>query len=314
MGRYIARRLVASVLVLWLVSLISFSIMSLVPGDPAVVMAGVGASADQVQRIREQFGLDAPFVVRLARWYGGLLRGDLGDSILLGRTVARAITERLPVTLSLAALAFVLTVVLGLALGTVAAIRQSTWVDQSVMALAVIGVSVPNFWLGLLLIILFSVLLDWLPAGGYVPVAQDPGAWLRGLVLPAASLALLQVGLLARMTRATVVEMLRQDFVRTARAKGLPGWLVVGKHAFGNVMIPVMTVLGITVSLLLSGSVVVETVFSIPGLGRLMATAILARDYPVIQGGLLVTALMFVAINLLVDVLYAWLDPRIRYD
>lgn len=314
MGRYIARRLVASVLVLWLVSLLSFSIMSLVPGDPAVVMAGVGASADQVQRIREQFGLDAPFVVRLARWYGGLLHGDLGDSILLGRTVARAITERLPVTLSLAALAFVLTVVLGLALGTVAAIRQSTWVDQSVMALAVIGVSVPNFWLGLLLIILFSVLLDWLPAGGYVPVAQDPGAWLRGLVLPAASLALLQVGLLARMTRATVVEMLRQDFVRTARAKGLPGWLVVGKHAFGNVMIPVMTVLGITVSLLLSGSVVVETVFSIPGLGRLMATAILARDYPVIQGGLLVTALMFVAINLLVDVLYAWLDPRIRYD
>lgn len=314
MGRYIARRLVASVLVLWLVSLLSFSIMSLVPGDPAVVMAGVGASADQVQRIREQFGLDAPFVVRLARWYGGLLRGDLGDSILLGRTVARAITERLPVTLSLAALAFVLTVVLGLALGTVAVIRQSTWVDQSVMALAVIGVSVPNFWLGLLLIILFSVLLDWLPAGGYVPVAQDPGAWLRGLVLPAASLALLQVGLLARMTRATVVEMLRQDFVRTARAKGLPGWLVVGKHAFGNVMIPVMTVLGITVSLLLSGSVVVETVFSIPGLGRLMATAILARDYPVIQGGLLVTALMFVAINLLVDVLYAWLDPRIRYD
>jgi peptide/nickel transport system permease protein len=182
------------------------------------------------------------------------------------------------------------------------------------MALAVVGVSVPNFWLGLLLIILFSVTLDWLPAGGYVPLAQDPRAWLRALLLPAASLALLQVGLLARMTRATVVEMLRQDFVRTARAKGLPGWLVVGKHAFGNVMIPVMTVLGITVSLLLSGSVVVETVFSVPGLGRLMATAILARDYPVIQGGLLATAVMFVAINLLVDVLYAWLDPRIRYD
>lgn len=314
MGRYVARRLAASVLVLWLVTLISFSIMDLVPGDPAVVMAGVGASSDQVQRIREQFGLDAPFVIRLGRWYGGLLRGDLGDSILLGRSVARAIAERLPVTLSLAAFAFGLTVVFGLALGIIAAVRQRTWIDQVVMGLAVIGVSVPNFWLGLLLIILFSVMLDWLPAGGYVPLAQAPGAWLRALVLPAVALALLQVGLVARITRATVVEMLRQDFVRTARAKGLPGWLVVGKHAFGNVMIPVMTVLGITVSLLLSGSVVVETVFSVPGLGRLMATAILARDYPVIQGGLLATAVMFVAINLLVDVLYAWLDPRIRYD
>jgi peptide/nickel transport system permease protein len=314
MVAYVARRLLATIVVLGLVTLIAFSVMHMVPGDPAVVMAGVGASADQVQRIREQFGLDAPFHVRLGRWYGGLLRGDLGNSILLGRTVAQAIAERLPVTLSLAAFAFGLTAVLGLALGTLAAVRQDTWVDQAVMAVSVIGVSVPSFWVGLLLIILFSVMLDWLPAGGYVPLAESPRAWLRALVLPAASLALLQVGLLARITRTTVVETLRQDFVRTARAKGLPGWLVVAKHAFGNVMIPVMTVLGIVVSLLLSGSVVVETVFSIPGLGRLMATAILARDYPVIQGGLLVTALMFVGINLVVDVLYAWLDPRIRYE
>jgi peptide/nickel transport system permease protein len=314
MGQYVARRLAATVLVLLLVSLISFSIMHMVPGDPAVVMAGVGASADQVQRIREQFGLDAPFVVRLGRWYGGLLRGDLGQSILLGRPVARAIAERLPATLSLAGLAFAVTSVAGLVLGTVAAVRHNTWIDQAVMAVAVVGVSVPNFWLGLLLIILFSVMVDWLPAGGYVPFGQDPQAWLRALILPAASLALLQVGLLARITRSTVVDLLRQDFVRTARAKGLPGWLVVCKHVFGNVMIPVTTVLGISLSLLLSGSVVVETVFSVPGLGRLVATAILARDYPVIQGGLLVTGLMFVGVNLLVDVLYAWIDPRIRYD
>lgn len=313
MGRYIARRLLATIVVLWLVTLVSFSIMSLVPGDPAVVMAGVGASADQVQRIREQFGLDAPFLVRLSRWYVDLLRGNLGDSILLGRTVAQAIAERVPATLSLATLAFGLTVAFGVVLGTIAAVRQNTWVDQVVMALAVVGVSVPNFWLGLLLIILFSVMLDWLPAGGYVPLAENPVAWFRALVLPAVSLALLQVGLVVRLTRATVVETLRQDFVRTARAKGLAGWVVVSKHAFGNVTIPVITVLGITVSLLLSGSVVVETVFSVPGLGRLMATAILARDYPVIQGGLLVTALLFAGINLVVDVLYAWLDPRIRY-
>jgi peptide/nickel transport system permease protein len=314
MGRYVARRLGATVLVLFLVTLISFSIMHMVPGDPAVVMAGVGASADQVQRIREQFGLDAPFLVRLGRWYAGLLRGDLGQSILLGRSVAQAIAERLPATLALAAFAFGLTAVLGVVLGTIAAVRQHTWVDQAVMTIAVVGVSLPGFWLGLILIILFSVMLDWLPAGGYVPFAQSPSAWLRALVLPGASLALLQIGLLARITRSTVAETLRQDYVRTARAKGLPAWGVVGRHALGNATIPIMTVLGISVSLLLSGSVVVETVFSIPGLGRLMATAILARDYPVIQGGLLITALMFVGINLFVDLLYAWLDPRIRYD
>ena len=314
MGRYIVRRLLATVLVLWLVTLISFSIMSMVPGDPAVVMAGVGASADQVQKIREQFGLDAPFLVRLGRWYGGLLRGDLGQSILLGRSVARAIGERIQATLSLAALAFALTAALGVALGVVAAVRQNTWVDRAIMTVAVVGVSVPSFWLGLLLIILFAVVLNWLPAGGYVPFGEAPGAWFRALALPATSLALLQVGLVARITRSTVAETLRQDYVRTARAKGLPGWLVVVRHAFANVTIPVMTVLGISVSLLLSGSVVVETVFSIPGLGRLMATAILARDYPVIQGGLLATALVFVVVNLAVDVLYAWLDPRIRYD
>ena len=314
MGRYVVRRLLATIVVLFLVTLVSFSIMSMVPGDPAVVMAGVGASADQVQRIREQFGLDAPFSVRLGRWYGGLLQGDLGQSILLSRSVAQAIAERLPATLSLAALAFVLTALGGITLGTLAALRQGSWVDHAVMTLAVIGVSVPGFWLGLILIVLFSVMRDWLPAGGYVPFSQSPGEWLRALVLPAVSLALLQVGLLARITRSTVAETLRQDFVRTARAKGLSGWAVVGRHAFANATIPVVTVLGISVSLLLSGSVVVETVFSIPGLGRLMATAVLARDYPVIQGGLLVTALLFVLMNLAVDVLYAWLDPRVSYE
>ena len=314
MGRYVVRRLLATIVVLFLVTLVSFSIMSMVPGDPAVVMAGVGASADQVQRIREQFGLDAPFPVRLGRWYGGLLHGDLGQSILLSRSVAQAIAERLPATLSLAALAFVLTALGGITLGTLAALRQGSWVDHAVMTLAVIGVSVPGFWLGLILIVLFSVMRDWLPAGGYVPFGQSPGEWLRALVLPAVSLALLQVGLLARITRSTVAETLRQDFVRTARAKGLSGWAVVGRHAFANATIPVVTVLGISVSLLLSGSVVVETVFSIPGLGRLMATAVLARDYPVIQGGLLVTALLFVLMNLAVDVLYAWLDPRVSYE
>jgi peptide/nickel transport system permease protein len=207
-----------------------------------------------------------------------------------------------------------MTMVIGLGAGILAAVRQNTWIDQAIMTLAVIGVSMPSFWLGLIFIIVFAVMLDLLPAGGYVPFAQSPKDWLESLLLPAFSLALLQIGLLARITRSAMVETLRQDFVRTARAKGLPAWMVVGKHALMNVMVMVATVIGIIFSLMLSGSVVVETVFSIPGLGRLMASAILTRDYPLIQGGLLITATMFVLINLAVDVLYAYLDPRIRYD
>jgi peptide/nickel transport system permease protein len=314
MGRYIARRLLTTIAVLFIVSLISFSIMQLVPGDPAVVMAGLAASADQIQRIREQFGLDQPFHIQLIRWYIGLFQGDLGNSITLGRTVVRAIAERLPATLALALVGFVITIVFGLLFGIVAALRQNTWVDQAIMTMAVIGVSLPSFWLGLMFIVLFAVILDWLPAGGYVAFGESPKAWLHSLLLPAFALSLLQIGLLARITRSAMVETLRQDYIRTARAKGLPAWLVVLKHAFMNVMVPVVTVIGIVFSLMLSGSVVIETVFSIPGLGRLLANAILTRDYPLIQGGLLLTAAMFVLINLLVDVLYAYLDPRIHYD
>jgi peptide/nickel transport system permease protein len=302
MGAYIVRRLLVTVVVLLLVSLISFSIMQLVPGDPAVVMAGLAASADQIQRIREQFGLDQPFHVQLVRWYAGVAVGDMGQSMTLGRSVGQAL------------IAFAMTMVIGLGAGILAAVRQNTWIDQAIMTLAVIGVSMPSFWLGLIFIIVFAVMLDLLPAGGYVPFAQSPKDWLESLLLPAFSLALLQIGLLARITRSAMVETLRQDFVRTARAKGLPAWMVVGKHALMNVMVMVATVIGIIFSLMLSGSVVVETVFSIPGLGRLMASAILTRDYPLIQGGLLITATMFVLINLAVDVLYAYLDPRIRYD
>lgn len=314
MGAYIVRRLLVTLVVLLLVSLISFSIMQLVPGDPAVVMAGLAASADQIQAIRIQFGLDQPFHIQLLRWYAGIAVGDMGQSMTLGRSVGQALAERLPATIGLALVSFAMTLVLGLGAGILAAIRQNTWVDQLIMTVAVIGVSLPSFWLGLILIIVFAVMLDFLPAGGYVAFAQNPRDWLVSLLLPAFSLALLQVGLLARITRSAMIETLRQDFIRTARAKGLPTWMVVFKHALMNVMVLVVTIIGIIFSLVLSGSVVVETVFSIPGLGRLMASAILTRDYPLIQGGLLITAAMFVLINLAVDVLYAYLDPRIRYD
>ncbi len=314
MTAYITRRLLVTLVVLLLVSLISFSIMQLVPGDPATVMAGLAATDDQIRAIRVQFGLDQPFYVQVVRWYAGIAVGDMGQSMTLGRGVGQALIERLPATLGLALVGFVMTLIFGLGAGVVAAIRQNTWIDQVIMTLAVIGVSVPSFWLGLILIIVFAVMLDLLPAGGYVAFAQSPRDWLVSLLLPAFSLALLQVGLLARITRSAMLDTLRQDYIRTAHAKGLPAWIVIGKHAMMNVMVPVITIVGIIFSLMLSGSVVIETVFSIPGLGRLMASAILTRDYPLIQGGLLLTATMFVLINLLVDVLYAYVDPRIRYD
>jgi peptide/nickel transport system permease protein len=314
MIRYIAQRLMTSVPVVLLVMLISFSIMHLVPGDPAAIMAGPGATLAQLETMRHQLGLDQPFAFQLATSFEGLLKGDLGQSILLGRSVSQAIADRLPVTIALTLFSFALTVLFGVPTGIVAAMRQNSWVDQAAMTLALLGVSLPNFWLGLMLISLFSVMLDLLPAGGYVPLSADPMNWFLSLILPSVSLALLQVGWLARITRSSMLEILRQDYIRTARAKGMPEATVIGKHAAKNVLVPVTTVLGIIFSLLLSGSVVIETVYSLPGLGRLIATSIFSRDYPVIQGGLLVTAIMFVFLNLVVDVVYAWVDPRVRYE
>ncbi|MBM3533895.1 MAG: ABC transporter permease [Alphaproteobacteria bacterium] len=314
MGRYIVQRVLAAFPVLLIVTLISFCIMQLVPGDPAVVMAGPQATAKEIEQVRVQLGLDKPFLTQLGTWLYGLSHGDLGRSILLGRGVSQAIAERLPITLTLAFLSFMLTVAIGIPAGIIAALRQNTWIDQTVMTVALIGVSLPNFWLGLMLIIFFSVVLDLLPAGGYVAFSQGFWPWFKSLLLPSLSLGLLQMGLLARITRSTMLEVLRQDYIRTARAKGLPMFKVVAKHAFKNALIPVVTIIGIIFSLLLTGSVVIETVYSLPGLGRLLATSIFSRDYPVIQGGLLLTAAMFVGINLLVDVLYAFLDPRVRYD
>ena len=314
MAELILRRLLSAVPVLLLVTLISASIMQLVPGDPALVIAGTNASDAEVQQVRRALGLDRSFGVRLLEWYSGLLRGDLGQSLLLNRSVTDAILERLPVTLALAGFALALTVAIGVPIGVIAALKANTVIDQAVLVVALIGVSVPNFWLGLMLIVFFGVWFDVLPAGGYTPFADSPLQWVRSLILPGISLALLQIGLLARITRATMLEVLRQDYVRTARAKGLPLRMVVGQHALRNVMVPVVTVIGISFGLLLSGSVVIETVYSIPGMGRLLATAIFSRDYPVIQGGLLVTATVLVLLNLVVDLLYAVIDPRIKHD
>jgi peptide/nickel transport system permease protein len=314
MGGIIVRRLASAVPILAIVSVITFAMIHLIPGDPAAAIAGLSATPDQIAHIRSDLGLDQPLMAQLVHWYGNMFRGDLGRSLLLGQPVVEATMQRLPVTLALSAYALVITLIIGLVSGIIAALRHNTWIDQVAMVVAMIGISLPNFYLGLLMIIFFAVDLRWLPTGGYIAFTDDPLGWLATSTMPAISLALLLAGLLARITRSTMLEVLRQDYIRTARAKGLPGRTVVVKHALANAMIPITTVIGIIVSLLISGSVVTETLFSIPGIGQLLTQAVLNRDYPMVQGGLLITTALLVLVNIAVDVAYALLDPRVRYD
>jgi peptide/nickel transport system permease protein len=248
----------------------------------------------------------------MADWYGRVLRGDLGQSILLNRSVAAALVERLPVTLSLAGFALAFAVIFGVAAGTVAAVNHERWPDQAMMTIALIGLSTPEFWLGLVLVLVFAVQLGWLPTGGFVPIVESPTGWLRTILLPALTIGLVQVGFIARMTRASMLEALGQDFVRTADAKGLSRFDVVVRHGLPNALIPILTVIGIVAGALLGGTVIIEQVFSIPGIGRLIIGAIAARDFPVMQGGLLFLAVIYLAVNLTVDILYAVVDPRVR--
>ena len=308
------RRLLSAIPVLFIVSLISFGLMRLIPGDPAASIAGTSATPAQIEQLRRDLGLDEPLLMQLLHYYQGLLQGDFGKSLLLGKGVLAATMERLPVTIGLSLYALVLTLLIGVTSGIIAALRQNTWVDQVAMMIAMLGISIPNFFLGLLMIIFFAVQLGWLPSGGYVPFSQDPIGWLRSTTMPAISLALLQAGLLARITRSGMLEVLRQDYVRTARAKGLPERQVILKHALANALIPIVTVVGIIISLLLSGAVVTEALFSLPGMGQLLTQAVLSRDYPMVQGGLLLVTTFLVVVNILVDILYAMIDPRVRYE
>ena len=310
---FILRRLASGLVVLAIVSMGAFFLMALIPGDPAAVMAGPGASADQIGAIRSQLGLDQPLLARLWLWLTGLAHGDLGRSITFGQPVLQLLAQRLPVTFGLSALAMVWTLLFGIGSGAIAALKRGTAVDHTIMTAATIGVSIPNFWLGFLLVMVFSVDLMWLPTGGYVRFGEDPWQWFRYMLLPSVSLALLQIALLSRITRGALLDVLQQDYVRMARARGLSPARIFFRYALLNAAVPIVTVIGAILSLMLSGAVVVETVFSIPGIGRLMATSILSRDYPVIQGALIVTASLLILVNLLMDLAYAWLNPRIRY-
>jgi peptide/nickel transport system permease protein len=313
LASYIARRLLATLPVVVLVTLFVFLLLRLAPGDPAVVIAGEHASAADVERIRATLGLNLPLHQQFLVWVGTLLSGNLGASIISGMPISTLIAQRIEPTLSIAATTIVLSVLVALPMGIAAAWGTRTWVDRTTMVFAIMGFSLPVFLVGYVLIYLFSMKLGWFPVQGYRPLAQGMGPWLQGLTLPTVALSFTYVALLARTTRASMLEVLAEDYIRTAQAKGVRTRALLFKHAFSNAAVPVVTVVGIGITLLISGVVITETVFNIPGLGRLTVDAILSRDYPIIQALILIFAGVYVVINLLIDVIYVFLDPRIEY-
>jgi peptide/nickel transport system permease protein len=314
MTAYLVRRLLAIVPVMVVVVTIVFLLIHLIPGDPVAVMLGPDATPAQIDATRAALGLDRPLLEQLLLFYRRILRGDLGRSYFLDRPVTQALWERAEPTLVLTATSLFVALLIGVPSGIVAGANQGSWWDRLLMLGALLGVCVPGFWLSLNFIYLFAVRLGWLPAAGYASILTDPWTALRYMVLPAVSLGFNQSALIARIARSCMVEVLQQDYIRTARAKGLPQHVVAYVHGFRNALVPVVTVIGVTIAILVGGAVVTEIVFNIPGMGRLIISAILRRDYPVVQGVVLVTAAAYVLINLAVDMVYAFIDPRIRYD
>ena len=314
MKTYVLRRLIALVPVALVVATVGFVLIHLAPGDPASIIAGPDASGDDVRRIQRQLGLDEPLPVQLVHWYGQLLRGDLGRSIFLRKPVTEAIVDRIEPTLLLTVLATLIAVAIGVPSGVLSARYHNSVTDQTFMVLALVGISVPNFLLGLLFVLCFGVWLGWFPVAGYSPLEYGWLKTLRSLVMPAFALGLVQSALVARIARSSMLDVLREQFIVAGRAKGLGEGMVVYKHAFRNALIPTVTIIGISFAILLSGAVVVETVFNIPGLGRLIISAVLRRDYPVIQGVVLCIAGVSMLVNLAVDLSYLVIDPRVKYQ
>ncbi len=308
------RRLPSLLLTLLLISLVTFVVVQVIPGDPAQLMLGTEAPPEALAELRAQLGLDRPPLLQYLSWLVGVLRGNLGVSLRHGRPVATLIAERLPVTLSLATLSLTLAVLLAMPLGVLAAIRQHSALDYGVLVFAQAGLALPSFWIGILLILLFALSWRWLPSGGYVPWGENPLGALRSLAMPVLALGLPVAGVLARLVRASMLEELARDHIRTARAKGLPEAQVIVRHALRNALIPTVTLLGLQLGFLLGGSIIIEQVFALPGLGRLVLFAINNRDLPLIQGLVLFIAALVVIINFLVDLAYTWLDPRISLE
>jgi peptide/nickel transport system permease protein len=313
MYAYILGRILATIPVMVIVALFVFLLLHLSPGDPAAILAGDFATADDIARIRALLGLDQPLHVQFLNWLGGVLQGDLGQSIYSGLPVSRLIQQRLEPTIALSLTTMTLAVIVAVPLGVIAAWRAGTWVDRAVMALAVLGFSMPVFVLGYSLVFIGSIQTGLFPVQGYVSIRDGLGPFLWHMALPSVALGLIFVALVARMTRATMLEVLSEDYIRTAYAKGLPTGRVLRRHALKNAAVPIITTIGLGVALLIGGVVITETVFSIPGLGRLTVDAVLRGDYPVIQGVILVFSIAYVVLNLLVDISYVFFDPRIRY-
>jgi len=314
MLRFLLKRILSTLPVMLIVAVLVFMMLRLTPGDPAAIIAGDAASPENIARIRESFGLDRPLVAQFGIWFGNLLTGNLGESYYFKKTVVELIAQRIEPTVALASLTILIAVVVAVPLGVLAAWRMGGWLDRALMGFSVMGFSIPVFVFAYILIYIVSLKLNLLPVQGYRRIGEE-GFWqfLRHLILPSITLSVIYIALIARVTRAAVSEVLTEDYIRTARAKGLPEMKVLWRHAFANAAVPIATVIGIGIALLIGGVVVTESVYGIPGLGRLTVDAVLARDFPTIQGVILLFSFVYVLINLLVDLSYVLFDPRIRY-
>ena len=310
---YLIRRLIMLVPVLLIVGIVVFALVHITPGDPAAVMLGDRATPDQVAALRHQLGLDRPIIQQFFDWFGNVLRLNFGDSIFLDMPVSQAIADRFQPTILLTLYALIIQIVIGIPVGVISAVRRGGWLDRVLMVFSILGAAVPTFFLGIVLILIFAVNRRWLPAGGYVPISEDPVAHFKAMIMPAFALGFSSAGLLARLVRSTMLDVLRDDYIRTAYAKGVTERRVIIRHALRNALIPALTVIGASLGALLGGAVVTETVFTIPGMGRLIVQSISRRDFPVIQGAVMITAGIYVLVNLLVDILYIYVDPRVRY-
>lgn len=303
---YIIKRLIQAVPVIFLVTVLTFSLVHLTPGDPAIMRAGDNATPEQVEAIREAMGLNEPVHRQYLKWVTGVMRGDMGTSLQDGRPVFSTLIQRLPATMRLVLASFVVSIGIGVPVGILSAVKQNTFADSFARVFALLGISMPNFWMGLMLMLVFSYSLRMLPASGSGTLAH--------LIMPAIALGMPGAGIITRLTRSSMLEVMKQDYIRTARAKGLHRQLVIYKHALKNAMLPVVTVIGVQLGSRLGGSVIVESIFAYPGIGRFAYTRLLARDYPMIMGNLFIFAMIFILINLITDILYGFLEPRIRYD
>jgi peptide/nickel transport system permease protein len=318
MAAYIIRRLAIGVIILVLVTMLVFLAMRLLPGDPLVIFISQSQTQtytpERLEELRHEFGLDKTLPAQYISWIGNIVRGDMGKSINLGQDVGYLISTRLPVTIYFGVMSFIVSAFFGITFGIICALRRGKWIDSVVTILANIGITVPSFWVGILLMYLFSLTLHWLPTGGYVSPGEDLGQSLRAAIMPVICLSLFSVASLARQTRSSMLEVVGQDYIRTAWAKGLRERVIILRHTIKNAMIPVITILGLQVGLVFGGSVLIETVFNIPGMGRLLADSLFSHDYQIVQAGTLVIAVVVVLSNLIVDISYGWIDPRIRYS